>query len=111
MGAGLYAAYPVFASALDACCEALEPHVTLPSGYASLRELMFDDNAGEALAHTPLTQPALFALEVALARLWGSLGVVPSVVAGHSIGAWWRRTSRVCSTCRTRRDWWRRGAR
>ncbi|WP_181777590.1 type I polyketide synthase, partial [Amycolatopsis pittospori] len=66
MGRGLYEAFPAFAAAYD------EVTALLP--------------AGGDLSRTGTAQPAIFALEVALHRLFASWGVRPAYVAGHSIG-------------------------
>ncbi|MGC0423496.1 SDR family NAD(P)-dependent oxidoreductase [Embleya sp. AB8] len=82
MGAALYERFPVFRAELDACEELFAPRAS-----TSVRDLILGRAEDPALLdRTEFTQPALFAFEVALARLWMSWGVQPNVVIGHSIG-------------------------
>lgn len=54
-------------------------------GGADLRALVFHGSEAE-LAQTALTQPALFAIEYALARWWEHQGLLPDLLVGHSLG-------------------------
>jgi phthiocerol/phenolphthiocerol synthesis type-I polyketide synthase E len=89
MGAGPYRDLAVFREELDRCAGLLSPHLGL-----DLRAVLLaegdrpgeQDEARKLLARTALTQPALFAVEYALARLWMSWGLRPAAMAGHSIG-------------------------
>jgi len=85
MGRQLYETQPVFRAALEKCEALLRPHLEEP-----LLAVMFGETSskgGDALLdHTAYTQPALFALEYALAELWQAWGIKPSAVLGHSVG-------------------------
>ena len=78
MGVDLYASEPVFTAALDECARILRPIIG-----RDLLEVVFPGTgdpraAAEELGQASIAQPATFALEYALARLWMSWGVQPS---------------------------------
>ncbi|WP_447980425.1 SDR family NAD(P)-dependent oxidoreductase [Candidatus Nitrospira bockiana] len=86
MGRELYETEPHFRDEVDRCAERLRSHVGL-----DLREMLYpapkDLEAAHArLTQTALTQPALFTIEYALAKLWMAWGVRPQAMIGHSIG-------------------------
>ncbi|MBI5563328.1 MAG: SDR family NAD(P)-dependent oxidoreductase [Chloroflexi bacterium] len=96
MGRQLYETQPVFRAALDRCDEILRPYLG-----ESLLSVLYPQSAFSNQQHlhraadavpvstineTAFTQPALFAVEYALAELWKSWGVTPSAVMGHSVG-------------------------
>ncbi|MEW6304921.1 MAG: aminotransferase class III-fold pyridoxal phosphate-dependent enzyme, partial [Verrucomicrobiota bacterium] len=86
MGAELYRTESVFQNALDHCAELLRSELGL-----DLRHILYPSPADaqaaqEQLVQTRVTQPALFAVEYALAKLWMSWGVMPAAMIGHSIG-------------------------
>ncbi|MGW3891639.1 type I polyketide synthase [Micromonospora chokoriensis] len=81
MGRELYDAYPAYADAFDAVCAHLDTHLDRP-----IRDLVLDPAHADLLDRTEYTQPALFAVEVALFRLFTHWGIVPDYLAGHSIG-------------------------
>ncbi|HVB38669.1 MAG TPA: type I polyketide synthase, partial [Vicinamibacterales bacterium] len=85
MAAELYRHEPAFRETFDRCAALFEAAL----GF-DLREVLFapasDQAAAERLARTHDAEPALFAVEYALARLWMSWGVTPQAMIGHSIG-------------------------
>ncbi|SFF41436.1 epothilone polyketide synthase D [Actinacidiphila alni] len=82
MGSELSAAEPVFRQALERCAEIADPLLGRPL----LDILHPDGDDGGSIDRTVHTQPALFAVEYALAELWASWGVRPAAVIGHSVG-------------------------
>jgi acyl transferase domain-containing protein/acyl carrier protein len=86
MGLELYAVEDEFREPVDLCSELLKPHL----GF-DLRRVLYPSQelaheAAQKLSQTLVTQPALFVIEYALARLWMAWGVRPEAMIGHSIG-------------------------
>jgi amino acid adenylation domain-containing protein len=87
MGLGLYREEPVFRETVDYCASFLRPHLGI-----DLRRVFYpgevaaDAEAATQLKRTAITQPALFVIEYAMAKLWQSWGITPQAMIGHSIG-------------------------
>jgi amino acid adenylation domain-containing protein len=85
MGFAVYQSEKVFRDAVDDCAALLEPILK-----EDIREVIYPAVKGEAadqkINNTFYTQPALFVIEYAMARLWMSWGVHPTAFIGHSIG-------------------------
>ena len=81
MGRELLAKEPIFREVIAECDALLRPL----SGWSLLEELGLPQERSR-LDQTAIAQPALFALQVALAALWKSWGVAPDAVVGHSVG-------------------------
>jgi acyl transferase domain-containing protein len=86
MAGDLYRVERTFRKHFDRCATLLAPRLK-----TDLREVVFASNRGdreaaEKLKQTILTQPAIFAVEFSLAKLWLELGVRPAAMVGHSVG-------------------------
>ncbi|MGR9105453.1 MAG: type I polyketide synthase [Gammaproteobacteria bacterium] len=82
MGRGLYENEPILRKTLEHCDEILLPLLQI-----SVIDLLYPkDPKDDRLDQTAYTQPALFALEYALAQLWFSWGIRPEIMLGHSVG-------------------------
>ena len=88
MAKELYRFEPLFRKEVDHCAELLKGPLGL-----DLRELLYpsaqdveSSELRQGLDQTAFTQPALFVVEYALAKLWMEWGVKPTAMIGHSIG-------------------------
>ncbi|QSJ14565.1 acyltransferase domain-containing protein [Nostoc sp. UHCC 0702] len=82
MGRELYESEPYFREQVDYCAELLKPHLNI-----DLRDVLYPNaTQTQELTQTAITQPALFVIAYALAKLWMTWGVHPEAMIGHSIG-------------------------
>jgi acyl transferase domain-containing protein len=86
MAADLYRFEPLFRRTVNDCCDFLSSLVE-----TDLRSILYPakeqtEKSAELLDQTFITQPALFVIEYALAKLWMSWGVRPQAMLGHSVG-------------------------
>lgn len=82
MGRDLYETEPAFSAVIDRCAEVAESLLDV-----SLLDVLSDGEGEQAPVHeTQYAQPATFALQCALAAMWRSWGLRPTVVMGHSLG-------------------------
>jgi amino acid adenylation domain-containing protein len=85
MGKELYENEPVFKSAVDQCVDLLKD-----TPQANILEVIYpeviDEVSAEKIKNTLYTQPAIFIMDYAMAKLWMSWGVQPTIFTGHSIG-------------------------
>ena len=86
MAREIYQTENVFRSAVDKCAEILQPHLG-----TDIRKLLYlpetaTEEAKRRVTETVIAQPAIFAIEYALAQLWMDWGVRPQAMLGHSVG-------------------------
>ncbi len=82
MGRQLFDTQPIFRQTMEECDQLLHPYLE-----QSLLTILYSDLGDQSkIDQTAYTQPALFALEYALAQLWLSWGFEPAAVMGHSVG-------------------------
>lgn len=72
---------PAFRDAMQACAQALAPWTR----FSLLDELAHDESTSR-MSRTEIAQPAIFAMQYALSKLWESWGVTPAAIVGHSVG-------------------------
>ena len=81
MGRELMRHEPVFRRMIGDCDRAMGPYAR----FSLLQELARPE-AGSQMHRTEISQPAIFAMQMALSALWKSWGVLPAAVMGHSVG-------------------------
>ncbi|PZS27843.1 MAG: beta-ketoacyl synthase, partial [Pseudonocardiales bacterium] len=81
MGRELMRHEPVFRRTIEACAEAMRPFARF-----SLLEELARPEAESRIQRPEISQPAIFAMQMALAELWKSWGVQPAAIVGHSVG-------------------------
>ncbi len=79
MARELFDGEPVFREAMLRCAQILAPRLDLIAA-------LYPEDTSAALTDTRVAQPAIFAVEYALARLWHSWGIEPAALLGHSVG-------------------------
>ncbi len=86
MGLDLYENEETFKKHVDTCSEILKPLLDLDIRKILYPERGQTDNSSQMLRQTRVTQPALFVIEYALAKLWMEWGIQPEAMIGHSVG-------------------------
>ncbi len=86
MGAELYRTEKTFQTEVDRCAELLKPILQTDIRTVMFPEAGAEKEAEQLLVQTRFTQPALFVIEYALAKLWMSWGIKPAAMIGHSVG-------------------------
>ncbi|MCC3472732.1 MULTISPECIES: beta-ketoacyl synthase N-terminal-like domain-containing protein [unclassified Microcoleus] len=86
MSLEVYQVEPTFREQIDLCSEILKPYLGIDLRHVLYPSAAEAEAATNQLTQTAIAQPALFAIEYALAKLWMSWGVHPQAMIGHSIG-------------------------
>lgn len=86
MGRELYESEAVFRDAVDRCSECLKDHLGFDMRSVLYPSADTEAEAEKQIHETRVTQPAIFTIEYALATLWQSWGISPSLLIGHSVG-------------------------
>ena len=81
MGYELYQTSPIFKNTIDHCEQILNQYLKTP-----LTQVILNPQDKDLINQTAYTQPAIFVMEYALAQLWLSWGIKPSIMMGHSVG-------------------------